>query len=104
MQSLVNGEVHDNEQPPELERPAPARGKRKSHHSDSKGLRLLYKSIMGPLFDSLPEPAHPVEASVNDDEVAHSNGQGPSSVPADDQAVKEPEQSSSPSLPPMNML
>ena len=53
---------------------------------------------------SFPEPAHPVEASVNDDEVAHSNGQGPSSVPVDHQAVKEPEQSTSPPLPPMNIL
>ena len=61
-------------------------------------IRVLYVIVIS------PEPAHPVEASVNDDEVAHSNGQGPSSVPADDQAVKEPEQSTSPPLPPMNML
>ena len=61
-------------------------------------IRVLYVIVVS------PESAHPVEASVNDDEVAHSNGQGPSSVPADDQAVKEPEQSTSPPLPPMNML
>lgn len=84
---LVNGEVHENEQPPDLERPPPARGKRKSHHSDSK------------------EPAHPIEASVNEEEAAHSNNdQGASNIPTDDQAVKEPEQPNSPPLPPMNMF
>lgn len=83
---IVNGEVHENEQPPELERPPPARGKRKTHHSDSK------------------EPTHPVEALVNEDEAVHSNGQGSSSALVDDQAVKEPQRSSSPPLPPMNIF